>query len=285
MSDDKREKLREYLKNNRPKNIANLGNIGPKDKENSNNNLENDLNLDNSQISNNEINSNKRDYDKEPIIIKDYGISVNIFSVVLFVSISLIGLCFGLIRLQKEIFLLILYFPIFKFIFDGYSKRKNSHYYFENSKIIHAKNKYLPIQEINLDDVLEIKKVTYAISPYDIDKEKIKINKFVLYLCIGFLSMIYIANFIIDPSSFLYFLFAISIIAIVIFLPTIFFQIYLNGLSFLRFYDTLEIRTKNNKVLKIYILTQSEYNEIRKYFIYKTGKDIDYSKKIYKTKF
>lgn len=168
--------------------------------------------------------ANLRNYDENPIIIKDYGISVNIFSVVLFVSISLIGLCFGLIRLQKEIFLLILYFPIFKFIFDGYSKRKNSHYYFENSKIIHAKNKYLPIQEINLDDVLEIKKVTYAISPYDIDKEKIKINKFVLYLCIGFLSMIYIANFIIDPSSFLYFLFAISIIAIVIFLPTIFFK-------------------------------------------------------------
>ena len=278
MSDDKREKLRECLRKNRPKNRTNLGNSS------NNKNLKNDLssdnsNLDNSQISNNEINSNKRDYDKEPIIIKDYGISVNIFSVVLFVSISLIGLCFGLIRLQKEIFLLILYFPIFKFIFDGYSKRKNSHYYFENSKIIHAKNKYLPIQEINLDDVLEIKKVTYAISPYDIDKEKIKINKFVLYLCIGFLSMIYIANFIIDPSSFLYFLFAISIIAIVIFLPTIFFQIYLNGLSFLRFYDTLEIRTKNNKVLKIYILTQSEYNEIRKYFIYKTGKDIDYSKK------
>ncbi|MDA3077587.1 hypothetical protein OFO07_01445 [Campylobacter sp. JMF_06 NA1] len=219
--------------------------------------------------------SNLRNYDENPIVMKDYGISVNIFSVVLFVSISLIGLLFGLIRLQKEIFLLILYFPIFKFIFDGYSERKNSHYYFENSKITHAKNKYLPIQELNLNDIKEIEKVTYAISPYDIDKEKIKINKFVLYLCIGFLSMIYIANFIIDPSSFLYFLFAISIIAIVIFLPTILFQIYLNGLGFLRFYDTLEIRTKNNKMLKIYIPTQWEYNEIRKYFIYKIGKDIN----------
>ena len=67
MSDDKREKLREYLRNNRPKNKINLGN-------NSNNkekkNLDNDLNLDNSQISNNKI--NKRDYDKEPLILKNY---------------------------------------------------------------------------------------------------------------------------------------------------------------------------------------------------------------------
>ncbi|MBR0072147.1 MAG: hypothetical protein IJP87_07400, partial [Campylobacter sp.] len=118
---------------------------------------------------------------------------------------------------------------MFKFVFDEYSNRKNSRYYFENSKIIHAKNKYLPIQEINLDDIKEIKKVTYAISPYDIDKENIKINKFVLYLCIGFLSIIYIGNFIIDPSSFFHFLFAISIIFMAIFLPTFLFQIYLGN--------------------------------------------------------
>ena len=81
MSDDKREKLREYLKNNRPKNSVNLGNSS-NNKENSNKNLENDLNLDNSQILNNDsdldnsqishnkTSSIKRDYDKEPIIIK-----------------------------------------------------------------------------------------------------------------------------------------------------------------------------------------------------------------------
>ncbi|MCZ6162591.1 hypothetical protein O6B92_09685, partial [Campylobacter ureolyticus] len=82
MSDDKREKLREYLRNNRPKNSVNLGNSHD-DKENSNQNLEKDLNsdnlnlnnnsdLDNSQISDNKINSNKRDYDKDPLILKDY---------------------------------------------------------------------------------------------------------------------------------------------------------------------------------------------------------------------
>ncbi|WP_297573956.1 hypothetical protein [uncultured Campylobacter sp.] len=72
MDDDKREKLREYLRNNRSKNRVNLGNNSD-NKENSNKNLEDDLNLDNSQISHNKTNSHKRDYDKKPIIIKDYG--------------------------------------------------------------------------------------------------------------------------------------------------------------------------------------------------------------------
>ena len=77
MSDDKREKLREYLRNNRPKSKINLGNNSD-NKENSNKNLENDLNLDNSQISNNKI--NKRDYDKEPLIIRDYNMHETAFS-------------------------------------------------------------------------------------------------------------------------------------------------------------------------------------------------------------
>ena len=80
MDDEKKEKLREYLRNNRPRNNINLGNNS--NKENSNKNLENDLNLDNlnldnSQISNNKINN--RDYDKEPLIIRDYNMHETAF--------------------------------------------------------------------------------------------------------------------------------------------------------------------------------------------------------------
>ena len=79
MSDDKREKLREYLRNNRPKNRVNLCN-NSNNKENSNKSLENDSNLDNSQISNNKTNLIKRDYDKKPLVLKDYTISIRIHS-------------------------------------------------------------------------------------------------------------------------------------------------------------------------------------------------------------
>ncbi|MCZ6104333.1 hypothetical protein [Campylobacter ureolyticus] len=93
MSDDKREKLREYLRNNKPKSKINLGN-NSNNKENSNKNLEDDLNsdnlnlnsnsnLNNSQISNNKINSNKRDYDKEPIVIENNVILVNFIALII----------------------------------------------------------------------------------------------------------------------------------------------------------------------------------------------------------
>ena len=83
MSDDKREKLREYLRNNRPRNSVNLGNSSDnkeipnknlkKDLNLDNSNLNNDSNLDNSQISSSK-NSNQRDYDKEPLIVKNYSV-------------------------------------------------------------------------------------------------------------------------------------------------------------------------------------------------------------------
>ncbi|MCZ6160550.1 hypothetical protein [Campylobacter ureolyticus] len=98
MEEDKREKLREYLRNNRPKSKINLGNNSD-NKENSNKNLEDDLNLnnsnldndsnlDNSQISDNKINSNKRDYDKEPIIIKSLG-ATGIYFYAILVAIAM----------------------------------------------------------------------------------------------------------------------------------------------------------------------------------------------------
>ena len=95
MSDDKREELREYLGNNRPKNRVNLGN-NSNNKENSNKSLENDLNLDNSQILNNKINSIKRDYDKEPILIPNKALGINfLFLIYSLAFMFLLAFIFG----------------------------------------------------------------------------------------------------------------------------------------------------------------------------------------------
>ena len=95
MDHEKREKLREYLRNNRPKNSANLGNSS-NNKENSNKSLENDLNLDNSQILNNKINSIKRDYDKEPILIPNKDLGINfLFLIYSLAFMFLLAFIFG----------------------------------------------------------------------------------------------------------------------------------------------------------------------------------------------
>ncbi|MBQ9291989.1 MAG: hypothetical protein IJ211_01820 [Campylobacter sp.] len=220
--------------------------------------------------------SNLRNYDENPIIMKDYGISVNYYSIAFFIALNVLGFIFGLITFRKEIILYALYFPMFKFIFDGYSERKNSHYYFENSKITHAKNKYLPIQELNLNDIKEIEKVTYAISPYDNEKAELPFPRWLGIACVIVMGATYIAYFILigTLNEILLFIFIITLGIFIIFIPTIFLQ-YLLGERHFRIRDTLKIKTKDDEVIKIYIPTQSQYNEIRKYFIYKIGKDIN----------
>lgn len=72
MDDDEREKLIEYLRNNRPESKINLGN-NPYENLNyrlDDSNSDKNLNLDNSKISNNQTKS-KRDYDKNPFFFRD----------------------------------------------------------------------------------------------------------------------------------------------------------------------------------------------------------------------
>ncbi|MCZ6155542.1 hypothetical protein O6B72_01730 [Campylobacter ureolyticus] len=110
MSDDKREKLREYLRNNRPKNRVNLGN-NSNNKEKSNRNLDKNLNSDNSQISNNK--SNKRDYDKEPLIIRDYNMHETAFFTVYSFYLILFLITQASFSLQKELFLYLFFWKLF----------------------------------------------------------------------------------------------------------------------------------------------------------------------------
>ena len=112
MSDDKREELREYLRNNRHKNSVNLCNSSD-NKEISNKNLENDLNLDNSQILNNKINSIKRDYDKEPLIIRDYNMHETAFFAVYSFYLILFLIMQASFSLQKELFLYLFFWKLF----------------------------------------------------------------------------------------------------------------------------------------------------------------------------
>ena len=115
MDDDKREKLREYLRNNRPKNNINLGNSF-NNKENSNKNLEDNSNLNNSQISNNKTNSIKRDYDKEPIIIKDYsyffGVSLRFISFFIGITIVVSVMCMTMNSIKEKIEIWFLFVPL-----------------------------------------------------------------------------------------------------------------------------------------------------------------------------
>ncbi len=165
MSDDKREKLREYLRNNRPKNSVNLGN-NSNNKEKSNENLEKDFNLDssnldNSQISNNKTNSNKRDYDKEPIVIKDNNL--NLFFASSITCIFLVFLTWGYFKHSQSF----LYTSIIAMIsgiayFREYFESANTRFiYLNNSSIVYLN----PRREIKLKNIKKVRR-TFSIK-YD----------------------------------------------------------------------------------------------------------------------
>ena len=132
MSDDKREKLREYLRNNRPKNK---------------------INLDNSQISNNMQNSNKRDYDKEPIILNNYEMIFAMLCDILSLIFALIIVIFFYAIFKGEIseilftvnFIVIVAFVFICIEFIEYQKNKpkillknTSIEFYEKSKRVHT---------------------------------------------------------------------------------------------------------------------------------------------------
>ena len=206
MSDDKREKLREYLRNNRPKSKINL-NHNSDNKEKSNKNLENDLNLDNSnldndsnldnsQILNNKINSNKRDYDKEPLIIRDYNMHETAFFAVILLLFFLFDFIFNdtseFFTPKRVVFIFILLEIILE-LFKCFHKT----IIFYNSKIVYKKGSDTAL-EINLNDIVGVYKT--AICNENFQTQKLVSKKFL----IGAILLVGITMIIFDLSIFLF---------------------------------------------------------------------------------
>ncbi|AKT90850.1 putative membrane protein [Campylobacter ureolyticus RIGS 9880] len=274
MSDDKREKLREYLRNNRPKNSVNLGN-NSNNKENSNKNLENDLNLDNSQISNNKINLNKRDYDKEPIVIENNVILVNFIALI--IGIFFIIAIFLFFKLHETTNSSFGSFSGLVAILVAFLNRQSSKIIFKNKSIKfidtdHEKeikiNKYLKIFQTSDTRTNFLEKDEYLFS--------------IVMIIVIFWAFITI---LIDGiKGFLFVVFFICMIYTILFLPSLIFQTLKNkSIKNVKFYGNILVWTfkYGNKDEYINMLPNyAQRIEIREYFLEKIGIDIDKTLKI-----
>ena len=306
MSDDKREKLREYLRNNRPKNRVNLCN-NFNDKENSNKNLEKDLNLDNSnlnnsQISNKKTNFNKRDYDKEPLIIKDFGfffgVSLEYFSVIIgstimFYLYIIINITMNLTKEKIEIWLLIgpAIVPII-FVFYNYYVCVIKHDYkvcFKNSSINYMLND-------DLERKIDIKEIpNFLLKPFWKDKLDIRAIIFFLTIIVFIVVCLLIKLNKPIPSEFYYIIalfFAFRMFANIIFKASLY--LWLNKtLSGFRIFPILIIAEpiidpklgsgmwgSKQKYYFIYFYNEQIYCEVRNYFLQNLNMDIDKTRKL-----
>ncbi|MCR8685520.1 hypothetical protein [Campylobacter ureolyticus] len=269
MDDDKREKLREYLRNNKPKSKINLGN-NSNNKENSNKNLENDLNsdnlnlnnnsdLDNFQISNNKTNSNKRDYDKEPLFIKNHNPDVSSFRGFCFLVLVFISLFIVDIPTDRKIFNFFAVIILASRLATDPNKGKITE--FKNDKIVCYKESFQ--KEIKISSKLKIKKTVqmfYGFYNDNLGNFKQNIPFFIVLFCF---SLIFIQIFI--ENLYLFILIFIGIISL-FFLPSILMHLKRDKDIPDLIFDNIVVDDGENKT-SILVMSLDEYLAIRKYFL------------------
>lgn len=257
MSDEKREKLREYLRNNRPKSKINLGNNSD-NKKNSNKNLEKDSNLDNSNLNNfqnlsSKTKPNKRDYDKEPLIIRDYNMHETAFFAVILLLFFLFDFIFNdtseFFTPKRVVFIFILLEIILE-LFKCFHKT----IIFYNSKIVYKKGSDTAL-EINLSDIVGVYKT--AICNENFQTQKLVSKKFL----IGAILLVGITMIIFDFSIFL-FVYGWFIAVFLVGKFVVF--ILLNKKIRFKIYTSYLIKTEKNI---INFLPKESYDiEIKRYF-------------------
>ena len=302
MSDDKREKLREYLRNNKPKNRANLGNSS-NNKENSNKNLKKDLNFDNSNLDNSQIssskNSNQRDYDKEPIVIKDYsyffGVSLRFISFFIGITIVVSVMCMTMNSIKEKIEIWFLFAPLivpFVFVcFDYYAHVARDSYtlYFANNSINYMLDSKLK-RKININEI-----PNYLLKPFWKNKLDIQAVIIVLIIVISIFAYLLISLSKPIPNEIYYFtaLFFISqLFGNIIFKVLLYLWINKTLYGF-RVFPTLIIAEPINpklgtpsefsnkqKYYFIYFYNEQIYDEVREYFLQNLGIDINKTRKL-----
>ncbi|AKT91356.1 putative membrane protein [Campylobacter ureolyticus RIGS 9880] len=261
MSDDKREKLREYLRNNRPKSKINLGN---NPYENSNNELDGlnsdeNLNSDNSQISSNTI--NKRDYDKEPLIVKNY--SVLLVFIICLMGVILIAI-FTIYNDQRYFYLVISIFICIESSSRLFSNKNSFYVVFNESSIQYLANNKLE-KEIITKEIKHIKNC-FADEAHLIKVNK-KFARFIILAIISFLTYcLCVGDFFIVLVPLIIFMFTFAVKFI--------FEIFINKKFSFKFYTGLIIYGKDDDMID-FLPKISDYKKIKKYFLAKKCINLD----------
>lgn len=198
-------------------------------------------------------NPNCRDYDKNPLIIKDYKSQANLISIFLMV-LAFIMLCIA--RPEKvnafTIMSLTVAIPyIMKFLGKNY-------FILQNKTISQIKND----KSFNFIQVKDIKNVKFSVDFRD-GNEKIPLAAKILLLII--ISTYIYAIFAFNEPIILFFIFAL--IAVFYAIPKIITHTINGGKINDSIYDCLTIYDKNEKIMNIMICSDKEFNEFKKYFL------------------
>lgn len=219
---------------------------------------------------------NLRDYDKEPLKIYDYKISIIMLATLFIIIYATVGAFFGFVKPERlpHLFLcMILGYTQFGYFSEYFGTKNKRFMIFYNDRIYqqNSKNeKEIPI--------LKIKEVFRTIDIRSGKHPPMPIPKPILYLGIFFI-VFCVFMFATEDDKIEVVGLSFVILFIFYFLPKILFHFYHGGFKAIRFYDFICIKDKNGKFINIFITTEKEYNEIRKYFLQQRKIDINQTEK------
>lgn len=240
--------------------------------------------------------SNKRDYDKEPIVIKDYsyffGVSLRFFSIFVGATI-VIGILSFIMKEKIEIWFLFtpLIVPLAFVLYDYYAYvvRDNYTLYFTNNSINYMLDGKLK-RKIDINEI-----PNYLLKPFWKNRFDTEVAIFILVIVVFIVSLWLIYATKPFPKEIYYFIvlwFASKLFANIVFKASLY--LWLNKtLSGFRIFPILIIAEPINpkqvadiwflakqKYYFIYFYNEQIYDEVREYFLQNLGIDIDKTKKL-----
>ena len=243
--------------------------------------------------------SNKRDYDKEPIIIKDYsylfGVSLRFISFFIGITIIVSVMCMTMNSIKEKIEIWFLFVPLIVplalvlYDYYAYVVRDNYTLYFTNNSINYMLDGKLK-RKIDINEV-----PNYLLKPFWKNKLDIQAVIIVLIIVISIFAYLLISLSKPIPNEIYYFtaLFFISqLFGNIIFKVLLYLWINKTLYGF-RVFPTLIIAEPINpklgtpsefsnrqKYYFIYFYNEQIYYEVREYFLQNLGVDIDKTRKL-----
>lgn len=210
-----------------------------------------------------------RDYDKEPIIIKDHAIILNaIIGAIYIITTILMAIC-GKFSAQQILFLVLLdcYFPLRAL--NKFSNFGKCYICFKNDDItLYSKKTEAVLYETKISNIIGIKRTTGPSYP-EISK---KTKCLMLLFAFIYLLLVFFVAVVIDGREENFWIIFAVIISISFF-PLVLYRLF-NGLGFDIINDSILIYDKSS-FIEVSFLSSKEYRELKAYFLLKTGKNLD----------
>lgn len=213
-----------------------------------------------------------RDYDKEPLVIKDYITIVYIITIAVLLCFAMfINLVFN-IPYDRKVANILLTAPLVARALKGFSQHYGRKFIFLNSSIKCIKSGEQLVMKF--DDILYFKK-TFALVYESETRKCTETERIIGKTCLAIYVLAYIYGAIFDDSMIVFIMLFCCMGAIIfLFILQMIFHLFKGGLFSCRFVDALIIDALYNKFF-IFIPTNKEYNELKKYMKLKFNKDLD----------